>query len=100
MTPIGVSDIQDWLQDPPATYWRGGSREPWRVLSSDVPAHGGSAPPAEATSVLAVYGLVRDSTFSPSSQWGRTRLELHVEPAAHVVQRRTVDCTDDVPEEG
>ncbi|WP_432543964.1 hypothetical protein [Kineococcus sp. SYSU DK002] len=99
-TPLRVNDIQDWLQDPPATYWTGRSRESWRVLSSDVPTTGGSTPPAEATLVLAVYLLSQDTSFVNSSEWGRTCLQLHVEPAAYVVQQQRVVCADDVPEEG
>lgn len=99
-TPLRVNDIQDWLQDPPATYWTGQSRESWRVLSSDVPTTGGSTPPAQATFVLAVYLLSQDTSFVNSSEWGRTCLLLHVEPAAYVVQQQRVECADDVPEEG
>ncbi|ABS03867.1 hypothetical protein Krad_2387 [Kineococcus radiotolerans SRS30216 = ATCC BAA-149] len=97
---IRVNDIQDWLQDPPATYWTGRSRGSWRVLSSDVPTAGGATPPAEATFVLAVYLLSQDTSFVNSSEWGRTCLQLHVEPAAYVVQQQRVACADDVPEEG
>ena len=99
-TPLRVNDIQDWLQDPPATYWTGRSRESWRVLSSDVSTTGGSTPPAEATFVLAVYLLSQDTSFVNSSEWGRTCLRLHVEPAAYVVQQQQVACADDVPQEG
>ncbi|WP_432537714.1 hypothetical protein [Kineococcus arenarius] len=99
-TPLRVNDIQDWLQDPPTTYWKGRSKESWRVLSSDVPAAGGSTPPAEATFVLAVYLLAQDTSFVNSSEWGRTCLRLHIEPAAYAVQQQQVKCADDVPEEG
>ncbi|WP_328291547.1 alpha/beta hydrolase [Kineococcus sp. NBC_00420] len=105
VTPLRVDDIRDWLQEPPATYWKGRSKESWRVLSSDVPTAGGptaggSTSPAEATFVLAVYLLSQDTSFVNSSEWGRTCLRLHVEPAAYVVQHQRVACADDVPEKG
>ncbi|WP_432573374.1 hypothetical protein [Kineococcus sp. SYSU DK005] len=102
-TPAGVHDVHDvhdWLQDPPATYWKNRPGQSWRVLSSDVPAPDGSAPPEEATFVLAVYRLWQDTSFVNTSAWGRTRVQLHVEPAAHLVEHQQVKCADDVPEEG
>jgi hypothetical protein len=77
-TPLRVNDIRDWLQEPPATYWKGRSKESWRVLSSDVSTAGGSIPPVEAAFVLAVYLLSQDTSFVNSSDWGRTCLRLHV----------------------
>ena len=99
-TPASVHDVHDWLQDPPAAYWKSRPRQSWLVLSSDVPAPDGSTPPAKATFVLAVYRLWQDTSFVNSSQWGRTCLQLHVEPASYVVEQQRVKCADDVPEEG
>ena len=98
--PLSVDDVHDWLQDPPATYWKDRSRQSWRVLSNDVPAPAGSTPPAQATFVLAVYLLAQDTSFVNTSEWGRACLRLHVEPAAHLVQQQRVECADDVPDEG